>query len=430
MTSPADLAELSDDRLITSLAELVRRGNRLTAELLEHLAEVEVRGLHLEAACSSMHAYCTRVLGMDDAAAYNRIYVARLARDVPVVLEWLAEGRIHLTGLRLLAPLLKRGNAVELLEAASGKTKREIEELVARRDPKSDVPDRVRKRPTPARRRQACSGTSSAGAMDPGTGRVEPGVPTRDAVADGDGVRGAERGDCAGAAAAAGADSRRGGPGGTKPEPARDITEPRAEDRYKIEFTGDAALVAQLQRVQALMSHRQPGCGFETVIGQALELLEAKLLKQRFGVGAKPRRQRKPGKSETDKAGPRTTTRHVPMQVRREVYARDGLRCAYVDPKTGRRCHQIGVEIQHQRAYALGGEHSVRNNALYCRAHNAHAARKDFGRAHVEAAIESARVRRERKAVRQAPESAMRRDVASEAWWSSPVATQLGLFGS
>jgi len=98
------LTELSDDQLIASLADLVARSHELTVEILRHIAEAEARELHLKAACSSMHVYCTRVLGFDDATAYSRIYVARLGRRFPEVLEWLAQGRIHLTGLRLLGP--------------------------------------------------------------------------------------------------------------------------------------------------------------------------------------------------------------------------------------------------------------------------------------------------------------------------------------
>jgi len=208
----------------------------------------------------------------------------------------------------------------------------------------------------------------------------------------------------------------------------RDKIEPRAAERYKIEFTASAKLVDRLERVQALMAHREPGCGFEVVVEHALELLEAKLLKERFGVGA---RQRK----ASAKAQSNKTTRHVPRAVRREVYERDGLACAYVDPESGRRCSEAAVELQHHRAYALGGEHSANNVSLYCSAHNAYAARQDFGRAHVEAAVEDRRERRTRSPAAAAgvvvAEREERMPEPVGRLMSDPcAATQQGLFGS
>ncbi len=48
------------------------------------------------------------------------------------MIETARSGHVHLTGLRLLAPHLTAENHCEVLAEAAGKTKREIEELVAR----------------------------------------------------------------------------------------------------------------------------------------------------------------------------------------------------------------------------------------------------------------------------------------------------------
>lgn len=77
---------------------------------------------------------------------------------------------------------------------------------------------------------------------------------------------------------------------------------------------------------------------------------------------------------------PRWRGRHVPAAVRREVFARDAGRCGYVDG-SGNRCRETSwLELHHLRPFARGGEHSVANLALRCRAHNALAAEDDFGR--------------------------------------------------
>ncbi|HEY8142900.1 MAG TPA: hypothetical protein VIG06_09515, partial [Kofleriaceae bacterium] len=66
--------------MVERLEELLREERRLTAAVLVHLGEVETRRLYLPAACSSMHVYCVRVLGMSEDQAFKRIRAARAVR--------------------------------------------------------------------------------------------------------------------------------------------------------------------------------------------------------------------------------------------------------------------------------------------------------------------------------------------------------------
>jgi hypothetical protein len=111
-------------------------------EVIEHLIEIERRRLYLEQACPSLYAYCMR-LGYSEEGALKRMRVARLARRVPRVLEELRSGAIHLTGISLLAKHLTEDNAEALLAEARGKSRREIELLIARCFPKPDVEERI-----------------------------------------------------------------------------------------------------------------------------------------------------------------------------------------------------------------------------------------------------------------------------------------------
>jgi hypothetical protein len=76
-------------------------------------------------------------------AALKQHRVARLALRLPQVLEELRAGTIHLTGLFLLSTHLTEQNAGVLLADARGKSRRQIEELIALRFPRPDVPPRV-----------------------------------------------------------------------------------------------------------------------------------------------------------------------------------------------------------------------------------------------------------------------------------------------
>ena len=139
----AAISRMSDGELVARLGELWREERRLTAAVLAHLGEVEARRLYLPAACSSMHSYCTRVLGMSDDQAFKRIRAARAVRRFPVVGAAVANGRLHLAGVVLVAPHLDQQNAEGRVAEASGKSKAEIEVLVAGWAPKADVPPRV-----------------------------------------------------------------------------------------------------------------------------------------------------------------------------------------------------------------------------------------------------------------------------------------------
>ena len=66
-------------------------------------------------------------------------------------------------------------------------------------------------------------------------------------------------------------------------------------------------------------------------------------------------------------------SRHIPADVRREVWKRDGGQCAFIG--TQGRCSERGfLEFHHVTPYADGGESVVENLELRCRAHNAYEA--------------------------------------------------------
>ena len=77
--------------------------------------------MHLREGYPSLFAYCRDALGTAEGEACNRIEVARTARRFPLVLDMLADGRLHLTAARLLAPHLTSDNHHEVLGAARGK---------------------------------------------------------------------------------------------------------------------------------------------------------------------------------------------------------------------------------------------------------------------------------------------------------------------
>ena len=133
------LTHVSPHTILTNLDRLDRQDWGTTAELLANLAEVDERKLYVPLGYPCMQDYCIHGRRYSKDVAKKRIRVARVARRMPVVFEALAEGRVDLSGIAVLAVHLTPENAEELLAAASHKTREEIELLVAERFPSSEV---------------------------------------------------------------------------------------------------------------------------------------------------------------------------------------------------------------------------------------------------------------------------------------------------
>src|SRR5258706_1109000 len=133
------LTGLGNSELLAGLSDLVRRCNELTGDVVAHLAELEERKLHLELGFTSTFAYCVEALGMSEGAAGRRVTGARLCRRFPEAFELVARGALHLSALCALGPYLNPENASELFEVCRGKTRRQIEPLLAARFPRAEV---------------------------------------------------------------------------------------------------------------------------------------------------------------------------------------------------------------------------------------------------------------------------------------------------
>ncbi|MGC4090125.1 MAG: HNH endonuclease signature motif containing protein [Polyangiaceae bacterium] len=134
------LRAVSDSVLLSRVLGLVQRERGATADVIEHLMEIDRRHLYLEQACSSLYGYCRERLGYSEDAALKRVRVARMAARLPGVLDELRSGELHLTGLFVLSQFTNAENWAELRGCARGRSRRELERLLAQRFPRPDVP--------------------------------------------------------------------------------------------------------------------------------------------------------------------------------------------------------------------------------------------------------------------------------------------------
>ena len=378
------------------------RSNQLLAELLVHLGEVETRGIHRTRACSSLYAYCIYELRFSEDEAFRRVAAARLVRRFPALLDALASGELHLTGLLMLGPHLTETNLLEVLARAKHRTKRELARLVRMLDPLPAVPARIEPLgPAPARLVPREPSWQEFIASTCPVRELTPGDRPREWMESANdwGASSPEQGTM------------------TAPEsPERvDPTTLAAEghhgalvegpERYRVEFTAAAEYVHLVEEAKALLSHAVPNVPLEELHLRAMRALVAELKKKKYAtVESSPARARDAETAEVpprggsgmrhqptdapDQAADQPCTRrrgrHIPAAVRRTVFERDGNRCSYVDAK-GTRCPETHrLEFHHLKAFAKGGEHRASNLALRCTAHNALAAEEDFGRDRIE----------------------------------------------
>ena len=88
---------LSDRELLRETRNLVRHERHLQGAVIDHLAEIEARGLYLQRGFSSLFDYAVRELGYSDAAAARRIGALRLCADQPDAREGLRDGSLTLS---------------------------------------------------------------------------------------------------------------------------------------------------------------------------------------------------------------------------------------------------------------------------------------------------------------------------------------------
>jgi len=369
--SSYSLTHLADSKLSQDLRTGVGEDRATLALRLAQIAEFDRRRLYLPA-YPSMYQFCLNELKYSEDEACRRICVAREAQRFPQILAAIADGRLSLTTVCMLATHLLPETAQELLDAAAGSTKDQVAHLLARRFPKPDLPTIVEPLvvSTPV--------TPASPVLSPSSGDVF--------------VRGSEL------SAPARVDRTEPAPARTDslelsaparispiesapipqvvvPVAARPRVMPLSPERYGIQLTVSKTTRDKLFYARDLLSHAIPSGDLEQVLERALDALIPALERSKFAATDKPRPRS--GASSKD-------PRHIPAHVKRAVWNRDGGCCTHVDEQGHRCAERKFLEYDHEEPVARGGEATVKRVRLRCRAHNQHAAERVFGAAFME----------------------------------------------
>ena len=405
---------LSDRELLRETSNLVRHERHLQGAVIDHLAEIEARGLYLERGFSSLFDYAVRELGFSDAAAARRIGAMRLCTDQADAREGLRDGSLTLSAAAELQwafhrqrrrGSISRAAAIAPVGSAAGSG--------AQNDPAPDSAPAVPLAPAEAEAAAAAgAGCGRAAEAGGGCSRQERPAGPPDAGRLGPG---------AGAAGRPGAPARR-----------RPL---RAEGDYR------RGVPAGLEQLRGLLSHVDPRMTLGQLVGrlvqEALDRHDPGRPSRRARSGSRPadakanaprtptpesqpavERHAASTTNDTATAGaastPARAVRPIPTSappppitqeetarraasgakpsgaataaakscasgraisagVRRQVWQRDGGRCSYVGPQTGRRCNSTHlIEIDHIVPHALGSGADPGNLRLLRGAHHRH----------------------------------------------------------
>jgi len=294
-----------------------------------------------------------------------------------------------------------------MLRAATTKlrTKKELSKLIRELKPLPQVPDRIEplgpSLPSPL---AAPTWAEFAASLSPPIRDLPAGERPRDWANDG--FEGADGGPSprAGGEAIGMGDETRPAAGETLPVgpvPA-DLPPVTGPQHYQLQFSTVEEHVRLIERARALLARERPSATLGEMHLEALKIFVATLEKRKFAATARPRnrkqpasidarqpseaprqrvaafvdrrasseapRQRVSGATREPSEAPRPRGRYIPAAERREVYRRDGGRCAYVDQRGERCCETRYLEVHHLQPFAKQGRHVASNLGARARA--------------------------------------------------------------
>jgi len=314
------MKELNNKELVARLERLKGRENQIVAELVKYLSEVDRRKLYLELGYPSLFAYCCKALKYSESAAYRRIAAARVYRDNPEVYQKLITGELTLCAVAELSKVLKTENKAELFIKVSGKSKREVQSVVAEyRAPETKIKQQesirvrqVKKSPAPLLEKETKS------------------------------------------------------------------TEQPPLKSYSVTLELSEEEMALLHEAQAILSTRKVK---DTLLKSAKRIVQQHKRLQAKRECRVVRRESMPPVEVDQDTRP---SRYIPADVRHAVEKRDGNRCTYVAPDGRRCCETRNLELDHIEPFALGGKSTVQNLRQVCRGHNQLYAEQVFGREYLQ----------------------------------------------
>lgn len=329
---PALLRKLDDSEFHHQFELQASSEHSSTMKMLHFINDLERRKSYLDLGYSSVFDYCVRKIGYSRSAAGRRIQAARCARRYPEVFGMLRLHELSFGIAALIEPILTDDNKGSILGRVRGASHREVERVVSEYRPPVALRDRLQyvEVPLPQPR-------------DIDTALCERYVARM------------------------------------SPEAWRDRIP--TEQKVFVQFLADEEFLKLFEEVRLLMDNSGEG--------SFADVMKATLAEYRDRHSPAARQARRKARNGVNGPDSRrrewedaTKSRHIPDDVRDEIFVRDEGRCTFV-ATDGTRCECTKrLQVDHIKPFANGGTHDPSNLRLLCGAHNRREAERTMG-AHV-----------------------------------------------
>jgi len=319
---------LSPEELLTKAKDIAASERKIYSQVIDVLEEIERRKLYLARGYSSLFSFCTEFLKYSAGAAQRRIDSMRLIKNFPKpqkeeVKEKLESGSVNLTHLSQVARVVRAlpesktcHEKMKLISKVENTTIRECEQKLLEDE-----------------------------ALLP---------------------------------------------------PKKEQLRATGDGRFRLSINLDQEAKDLLEKLLSLTAHQNPFASKEIAVKAALKLAAQEAEKKK-SASIKAQRSKITAATAVKSQGPKITavatslknqkakitavaavkrpSRMIPRAVKREIWQRDGGRCVFTDPESGRPCgSSFALEFDHVKAFSNGGPSTADNLRLYCRNHNKHRA--------------------------------------------------------
>ena len=326
------LTSISNDSLHEQTLSAASNEKSATLTLLNYLAEVEQRRLFSILGFSSMWEYVHKALHYSEAQSFDRVNAMRLIVKVPEAKKELEKGNLSLTTAAKLAAHVRRkkcapSETVNLLKIVSGKSSREVEQVLCAESTNPSRADQVR-------------------VVSPETTRIiiEVGQEFLNLMKR---------------------TQELGGHPGSSPQELFSLAMKDFIKRREVK-TQESKLRAP--EVTAKPSNEEPNLHLNASISTLSHPT----------VDAVASEQSKPQRDHKIQNKP---SRYISSKIKIEIRLRSGDQCEYIDPNSNRRCTaRMNLEFDHITPFAANGPTTLANLRHYCTTHNRLEAIQFFGK--------------------------------------------------
>jgi hypothetical protein len=392
--------DISNQELAERILLLRNRERAITVKFLNHLGEFDKRRLYLDLGYSSLFDYCVRKLGYSESSAFRRVECARALREFPQLGPMILNGEVNLCSLATAARKLSEGRIA--LADINGKSRREVEGLVAGLNPGHKPKEKIRQ-------------ISVLVASEPAL-NLSPELISENSLSP---VK--VKCDVVPEGLFSNMNPQNEGAGLLSP------VKVKSETRIEIKFSLSEESFKKLEEVKAALSNKLgSGASVEDIFNELMErylktarpvsraqdksegavTAAGKIHEVAAALGeydpgqnnpevqiteCKITKNKNPENRNIDKINPekinrelnstqqlipikisppKIITRHIPRAVRREVLLTDNYRCSYIAPD-GTRCDaKHHLHLDHIKPFSFGGGHNSDNLRVLCGGHN------------------------------------------------------------